>query len=78
MFTNAVWTSKSAFRDFGYNNTGLYNLDETGAYPDESVGLYDFTGLLEDQGKFRAPSLRNVGVTAPTPPPAPVIERPGL
>lgn len=48
-----------------FHNTGLYNLDERGSYPEPSRGVYDITGQDEDMGRFRAPSLRNVEVTAP-------------
>ncbi len=46
-----------------FHNTGLYNLDGRGAYPD--AGLARHTGKPSDMGAFRAPSLRNVAVTAP-------------
>ena len=48
-----------------YHNTGLYNLDGQGAYPKGNAGVADITGEVRDMGKFRAPSLRNVAVTAP-------------
>lgn len=46
-------------------NTGLYNIDGTGAYPPLNTGLYEFTQEAEDMGRFRTPTLRNVAVTAP-------------
>lgn len=48
-----------------FHNTGLYDEDGRGAYPAEDVGLMTLTGLPADMGRFRAPSLRNVAVTAP-------------
>jgi cytochrome c peroxidase len=48
-----------------FHNTGLYDLDGAGAYPASDRGLYDQTGLPADMGRFRAPTLRNVAVTAP-------------
>lgn len=48
-----------------YHNTGLYDVDGQGAYPPSDTGLADLTARPEDMGKFRAPSLRNVAVTAP-------------
>ncbi len=48
-----------------YINTGLYNLDELGSYPDSDQGLYEMTKNNSDKGKFRVPSLRNVLITAP-------------
>ena len=49
----------------GYHNTGLYNLDGEGAYPQDNTGLFDMTGERRDMGRFKAPSLRNIAVTAP-------------
>ncbi len=51
--------------DKPFHNTGLYNLHNTGDYPEVDRGLFDVTGLQEDMGKFKAPSLRNVALTAP-------------
>jgi cytochrome c peroxidase len=48
-----------------FHNTGLYNLDGLGAYPEPNTGLHNVTGNPRDMGKFKAPSLRNVAVTAP-------------
>jgi cytochrome c peroxidase len=39
-----------------FHNNGLANL---------AGGVYDVTGLAEDFGKFKAPTLRNIAVTAP-------------
>ena len=47
-----------------FHNTGLYNLGD-GAYPENDPGLYHHTARPEDMGRFRAPTLRNVAVTAP-------------
>ncbi len=48
-----------------FHNTGLYNLEGRGLYPPDNPGLRAFTGRPEDTGRFRAPTLRNVGLTAP-------------
>ncbi|RKH46625.1 methanobactin export MATE transporter MbnM [Corallococcus sicarius] len=48
-----------------FHNTGLYNEDGRGAYPATDPGLIELTGRPDDMGRFRAPSLRNVAVTAP-------------
>ena len=48
-----------------FHNTGLYNTDGQGSYPREDQGLIEFTLLPGDMGRFRAPSLRNVAITAP-------------
>jgi cytochrome c peroxidase len=48
-----------------FHNTGLYDEDLAGAYPATDPGLIELTGRPEDMGSFRAPSLRNVALTAP-------------
>jgi cytochrome c peroxidase len=48
-----------------YHNTGLYNLGGKGAYPAPNIGMMEHTGRPEDMGRFKAPSLRNIAVTAP-------------
>ncbi|MGA3239164.1 MAG: hypothetical protein ABSG03_23035 [Bryobacteraceae bacterium] len=35
------------------------------SYPEPDLGLYEFTQNAEDVGKFKAPTLRNIAVTAP-------------
>lgn len=45
-------------------NTGLYDLGG-GAYPPDNPGLFRHTGREGDHGRFRAPTLRNVALTAP-------------
>ena len=48
-----------------FHNTGLYDVDRRGGYPDTDRGLFDLTKRAADMGRFRAPTLRNVAVTAP-------------
>ena len=48
-----------------FHNTGLYDLDGHGAYPALATGAHRLTGRAEDMGAFRAPTLRNVALTAP-------------
>ncbi len=48
-----------------FHNLGLYNLDGQGAYPAPNRGLFEFSARAEDMGRFRAPGLRNVALTAP-------------
>lgn len=43
-----------------FHNTGLYE-----RYPEPNTGLARHTGNAADAGKFRAPTLRNIAVTAP-------------
>src|SRR4051812_27797955 len=48
-----------------FHNTGLYNVDGRGSYPSTDRGMFDVTHRPADMGAFRAPTLRNVAVTAP-------------
>jgi len=64
-FTDTVAHERIEQPEVVFHNTGLYNLDGRGAYPAENTGLYAVTGKPADMGKFRAPTLRNVAVTAP-------------
>ncbi len=48
-----------------FHNTGLYNEDAKGAYPASDQGLVGITFKPEDMGKFRAPTLRNIALSAP-------------
>lgn len=48
-----------------FHNTGLYNENGKGAYPEPNTGLHRHTGESADMGKFRAPTLRNIALTAP-------------
>jgi cytochrome c peroxidase len=53
------------FIDRPFHNTGLYNIDGNGAYPEPNTGVHSVTLNPKDMGRFRAPSLRNIAVTAP-------------
>lgn len=64
-FTDSTTHENSRVDRVGFHNTGLYNVDANGAYPAENTGLYDMTGERRDMGRFRAPTLRNIAVTAP-------------
>ncbi|MEN3339464.1 MAG: cytochrome c peroxidase [Acidobacteriota bacterium] len=48
-----------------FHNTGLYNVDGGGSYPAIDRGMFDVTHQRADMGRFRAPTLRNIAVTAP-------------
>lgn len=54
-----------AFFSQPFHNTGLYNLDGSGAFPQPNRGVFEISGEPRDMGRFKAPSLRNVAVTAP-------------
>lgn len=64
-FNDQVVHASTQVLDTPFHNTGLYNIDGTGAFPAGNQGLFEFTGRAQDRGKFRAQSLRNVEVTAP-------------
>lgn len=64
-FTDSSTHADATIVPVGFHNTGLYNVDGNGAYPPDNTGLYDMTGERRDMGRFRAPSLRNVALTAP-------------
>jgi cytochrome c peroxidase len=51
--------------EFGYENTGLYNTDGEGAYPEAEQGLFALTGISTDMGRYRIPSLRGVAQSGP-------------
>ena len=43
-----------------FHNTGLYNIDGKGAYPEPNRGILELSGKAADMGAFRTQSLRNV------------------
>lgn len=49
----------------GFFNTGLYDVDGLGSYPEGGRGRFEATGEAEDMGRFRTPTLRNVALTGP-------------
>ena len=64
-FSDAVDYQGRAPRPAPFHNTGLYNLPGLLSYPQPNLGIYAHTGLAGDVGKFKAPTLRNVALTAP-------------
>jgi len=48
-----------------FHNTGLYNIGGTGAFPAGNQGVFEVTGRKQDTGRFKAPTLRNIALTAP-------------
>jgi cytochrome c peroxidase len=48
-----------------FHNTGLYNLDGKGTFPEGNRGIFELSNKAADMGAFRATSLRNASVTAP-------------
>lgn len=65
---NFTQSSQHAFQQLDlrpFHNTGLYNVNGEGAYPDSDQGLIEITLEPKDMGRFRAPTLRNIALTAP-------------
>ena len=64
-FSGPVVYEGSEVSEPRFHNTGLYNEDGRGAYPAPNTGVHRHSGHSEDMGKFRAPTLRNIALTAP-------------
>ncbi|MGD1854579.1 MAG: MbnH family di-heme enzyme [Leptolyngbyaceae cyanobacterium] len=64
-FSDSTRHERSGFTEIAFHNTGLYNLDGNGAYPPNNIGVQEITLSANDMGKFRAPTLRNIALTAP-------------
>jgi len=64
-FTETVDFAGKGFLEIEFHNTGLYNIAGSGNYPASNTGVHGITNDPEDMGKFKAPTLRNVAVTAP-------------
>ncbi|WP_434339640.1 MbnH family di-heme enzyme [Motilimonas cestriensis] len=64
-FTDSTLHNDSVFVSKPFFNTGLYNLDEEGSYPNIDNGLFQVTNNVSDKGKFRPPTLRNIAFTTP-------------
>lgn len=64
-FTGAIVYEGHTHARALFANTGLYDLDGSGAYPPSDRGLIEVTHRAADMGKFKVPTLRNVALTAP-------------
>ncbi|MEL6439352.1 MAG: MbnH family di-heme enzyme [Cyanobacteria bacterium J06621_8] len=64
-FSDSIKHERLAFTETSFHNTGLYNIDGEGGYPAENIGLKEITHKIKDMGRFKAPSLRNIALTAP-------------
>jgi cytochrome c peroxidase len=64
-FSGAVDFEGRREGDVTFHNTGLYNLAGALSYPPPNTGIHEFTHQAKDVGKFKAPTLRNIAVTAP-------------
>lgn len=75
-FTQSTSHEKQPLDRRPFHNTGLYNVSYhnnnpsnnngiASGYPLHDVGLSEITTFAQDNGRFRAPTLRNIAVTAP-------------
>ncbi len=72
-FAQSVQGEHSVVDTTEFKNNGLYNIAgpgpglplESGNFPTANQGLYEFTGVASDMGRFRAPTLRNIALTSP-------------
>lgn len=64
-FTDATVDRLTSVTQLQFHNTGLYNIDGLGAYPEPNTGRHEVTGNPSHMGQFRAQNLRNVALTAP-------------
>jgi cytochrome c peroxidase len=64
-FSDSIKHERLAFEEIAFHNTGLYNIDGKGAYPPNNTGVYEITHKPSDMGRFKAPTLRNIALTAP-------------
>ena len=64
-FTETADYVGKGFLEIEFHNTGLYNLDGRGTYPTPNTGVHAVTDDPADMGRFKAPSLRNIALTAP-------------
>ncbi|KGE85788.1 MAG: cytochrome-c peroxidase [Phaeodactylibacter xiamenensis] len=53
----------SLFTENNFFNNGISNVEDLESFPDKGFG--EVTGNIYDNGKFRAPTLRNIALTAP-------------
>lgn len=64
-FSDQTVTAGMKSADMPFHNTGLYNVDGKGAYPDHNPGLIGVMPEPRNMGRFRTPTLRNIALTAP-------------
>ncbi len=64
-FSDAVDHRGMAAAEVAFHNNGLYDLDGRGACPRGETGVHEISGAAADMGRFKAPTLRNIAVTAP-------------
>ncbi len=65
LFSSSVTFVGVGFDEPFFDNNALYNIDGDGGYPPRNRGIFEITGDPADMGRFRAPTLRNIELTAP-------------
>ena len=63
-FTDSIASADFPFSETPFHNNGMYNVGGEGRYP-QNQGVFEVTRRDKDLGTFKAPSLRNIAVTAP-------------
>lgn len=64
-FSGNIATARNPDPEAEFHNTGLYNLPGLLSYPADNTGIHELTKEPKDVGKFKAPTLRNIAMTAP-------------
>jgi cytochrome c peroxidase len=64
-FSDSIVSEGGSASPAPFHNTGLYNMAGEFPYPPGGRGLYESSMRAEDVGRFKAPTLRNIGLTAP-------------
>ena len=72
-FTQSTSHEKQLIDRRPFHNTGLYNINlesvnsdnNKAGYPSHDIGLAEISLQPKDNGRFRAPTLRNIAVSAP-------------
>jgi cytochrome c peroxidase len=64
-FSDATVSESNVRREIEFHNTGLYNIAGGLSYPAPNLGAYEHSKNAADIGKFKAPTLRNIAITAP-------------
>jgi cytochrome c peroxidase len=64
-FTQSIDEDEEIDEHRPFHNIGMFNIDGKGAYPPQDTGAFEITRRKKDMGGFRAPTLRNVAVSAP-------------
>lgn len=67
-FTQSTSHEKQLLDRRPFHNTGLYNIEYgngQSGYPKEDSGLNEISLNTKDNGRFRAPTLRNIALSAP-------------